>query len=37
VTGEWAVLHGAPALVAAVDRHAVVRIDTAAEAAGLEV
>jgi phosphomevalonate kinase len=24
VTGEWAVLHGAPALVAAVDRHAVV-------------
>ncbi len=25
LTGEWAVLHGAPALVAAVDRHAVVR------------
>jgi phosphomevalonate kinase len=35
LTGEWAVLHGAPALVAAVDRLAVVTVTPAAS--GLEV
>jgi phosphomevalonate kinase len=31
LTGEWAVLRGAPALVAAVDRHAVVTIEAGGE------
>jgi len=35
LTGEWAVLHGAPALVAAVDRHAVVTITSGSD--GIEV
>jgi phosphomevalonate kinase len=35
LTGEWAVLRGAPALVAAVDRHAVVTIESGTN--GIEI
>lgn len=35
LTGEWVVLRGAPALVAAVDRHAVVTVEPGAD--GIEV
>jgi phosphomevalonate kinase len=36
LTGEWAVLRGAPALVAAVDRHAVVTVAPAASGLDIE-